>query len=86
VDGIIKDNDALIDFVTSFFHCSSAYHEKTEWRVDIKAIEKLVDLAEIEKRVRQIFSSAEYEKLDDCKKLAIKTFLDTIDGKIEEPL
>jgi len=85
VDNIIKDSEALIDFVTSFFHCSSAYQEKTEWRVDIKSIEKLVDLAEIEKRVRQIFSSAEYEKLDGCKKLAIKTFLDTIDGKIEEP-
>jgi len=46
----------------------------------------LVDLAEIEKRVRQIISSAEYEKLDDCKKPAIKIFLDTIDGKTKEPL
>jgi len=86
MDSIIKDNAALVDFVTSFIHRPSAYQEKTECWVDIKAIEKLVDLAEIEKRVRQIISSAEYEKLDDCKKPAIKIFLDTIDGKTKEPL
>lgn len=86
MDSIIKDNAALIDFVTSFIHRPSAYQEKTECWVDIKAIEKWVDLAEIEKRVRQIISSAEYEKLDDCKKPAIQIFLDTIDGKTKEPL
>ena len=43
-----------------------------------------MDLKEVEPRIRKIFSSSDFEQLDDIKKLAMKTFLDTIDGKIKE--
>jgi len=43
-----------------------------------------VDLKEVEPRIRKVSSSSDFEQLNDRKKLAIKTFLDTIDGKIKE--
>ena len=63
----------------------SDYVARTHWQIDLKSIEKFVDLTEAESRIRKIFSSSDFERLDDRKKLAIKTFLDTIGGKIEEP-
>ncbi|MDK2789456.1 MAG: hypothetical protein PWP07_2701 [Epulopiscium sp.] len=89
VNNMIKNDDGLIDFITSFLSKSksqgmSDYVAKTDWRIDLKSIEEFVDLTELEPRIRKIFSSSDFEQLDDRKKLAIRTFLDTIDGKIKE--
>jgi len=86
VNDMIKSDDGLIDFITSFLtpvppYNSSDSQEKSLWRID-KSIENFVDLKEIEPRVREIFNSPDFAQLDDQKKLAIETFLNTIDGKI----
>ena len=57
---------------------------KMQWRIDLKAIDKLVDSKELEPHVRKIFSSQVYKTLESKKQLAIQTFLDTFDGKIND--
>lgn len=90
VNHMIETDDGLIDFVTSFLsktksHSMSDYVFKTEWKINPKSIEEFVDLKQIEPRIRNIFFSSKFEQMEDNdkRKLAIKTFLDTIDGKIE---
>jgi len=90
VKNTTKNDDGLIDFITSFLskHRSqgvSDYVVKTYWRIQLKNVEVFVDLKVVEPRIRKIFSSSDFEQLDDRKKHAIKTLLDTIDGKIKEP-
>jgi len=89
VKNMIKNDDGLIDFITSFLsksksHVISDYVAKTHWRIHLKNIEEFVDLKEVEPRIRKIFSSSDFEQFDDRKKLAISTFLDSIDGKIKD--
>ena len=89
VNNMIKTDDGLIDFIASFLskstiHGLSDYTAKIDWRINIKNVEEFVDLKEVESRIRKILSSSDFKELDERKKLAIKTFLDTIDGKIKE--
>lgn len=89
INNMIKSDDGLIDLVSSFLTKSTSqslsdYTEKIHWRINIKSIEEFVDLKEAEPRIRKISSSSDFEQLDARKKLAIRTFLDTIDGKIKE--
>ena len=89
VHNMIKTDDGLIDFITSFLskstiHGLSDYTAKIDWRINIKNVEEFVDLKEVESRIRKILSSSDFKELDERKKLAIKTFIDTIDGKIKE--
>jgi predicted KAP-like P-loop ATPase len=89
VKNMIKNDDGLIDFITSFLskstsHGMSDYVTKIHWQIHLKSVEEFVDLKEVEPRIRKIFSSSDFEQLDARKKLAIRTFLDTIDGKIKE--
>lgn len=90
VNHMIENDDGLIDFITSFLsksksHGMSDYVIKINWRIPLKSIEEFVSLKQIESRIRNIFSSPKLEQMDDKdkRKLAIKTFLDTFDGKIE---
>jgi len=89
ISNMIKSDDGLIDLVSSFLtksisHGMSDYVGKIKWRINIKNIEEFVDLKEVEPRIRKISSSSDFEQFDARKKLAIRTFLDTIDGKIKE--
>jgi len=89
VNNMIKTDDGLIDFITSFLskstsHGVSDYVGKIHWRIHLKSVEEFVDLKDVEPRIRKIFSSSDFKELDDRKKLVIRTFLDTIDGKIKD--
>jgi predicted KAP-like P-loop ATPase len=89
VNSTIKNEDGLIDFITGFLsksisHSMSDYVGKTHWKIHLKDVKEFVDLKEIEPRIRNISSSSDFEQLNDRKKLAIRTFLDTIDGKIKD--
>lgn len=88
VKDMIKNDEGLVDFITSFLtrvspHNSSDSQEKRHWRID-GSIENFIDLKEIEPRIRKIFNSPDFAQLDDQKKLAIETFLNSIDGKIND--
>jgi len=86
---MIKSDDGLIDFIAGFLskstsHGMSDYVGKTHWKIHIENVKEFVDLKEIESRIRNISSSSDFEQLNDRKKLAIKIFLDTVDGKIKD--
>jgi len=89
VKNMTKNNDGLVDFIASFLSRSTScgmsdYVAQIHWQINLESVKEFVDLKEVEPRIRKIFSSSDFTQLDDRKKLAIRTFLDTIDGKIKE--
>ncbi|MHC1622972.1 MAG: hypothetical protein ACXQTR_00070 [Candidatus Methanospirareceae archaeon] len=80
VNNMIRNDDGLIDFITSFLS-ESASAETSYWHINLKSVEEFVDLKEIESRLKKIHSSSDFEHLDDQKKLAIETFVSAIDEK-----
>jgi hypothetical protein len=60
------------------------YVGKINWRISLKNIEDFVPIKDIEPRVRNLLSSNRFEKLTAQQKLALNTFVDTIDGKIKD--
>ena len=89
VSEMISDEKGLIIFITSFLsktksHGMSDYVGKIHWRISIKNIEDFVPKEEIEPRIRKIYKKKNFKKLDENKKLAIQTFIDTVDGKIDD--
>ena len=90
VNNMIRNDDGLIDFITSFLSESVSYGSytdrvaETHWHINLKSVEELVDLKEVEPRIREISFSPGFEQLNDRKKLAIKTFVDTFDGKLKD--
>lgn len=89
VSEMISDEKGLITFITSFLsktksHGMSDYVGKIHWRISIKNIEDFVPKEEIEPRIRKISKKKNFKKLDEKKKLAIQTFIDTVDGKIDD--
>lgn len=88
VKDMIKNDEGLVDFITSFLsettnYSSSDYIKKTKWNID-ESIKNFIDLKEIEPRIRKIFNSPDFAQLEDQKKLAIETFLNSIDGEIND--
>ena len=89
VEGIIKTDEGLVDFITSYLHKIKSqgmgnYVWRINWQIGIKSIAEFIDTNEIEPRLRSIFSSEVFDQLDARKQLGVKTFLDTIDGKIKD--
>ncbi len=86
VNDMIKNDESLIDFITSFLSKTTSYssldsEEKIHWRID-ESIKNFVDLKKIKSRIREIFNSPVFAQLEDQKKLTIETFLNAIDGEI----
>ena len=89
VHTLIKDDSGLIGFIKHFLsdvrsHGMSDYVESVSWRINLESVETFVELNDIDKRLRTIKSNPQYKDLEDKDKLAIKTFLDTRDGKIKD--
>lgn len=91
INDMIKNDDGLIDFITSFLSKSTRYSlsdyvSTIHWHIDLKLVEEFVSVKEIEPKIRKIFLSSEYIKFEDQRKLAIQTFIDSIDPKIRNNL
>lgn len=89
VKSIIKKDDSLIAFMTYFLNDIRSsgmtdYVERVSWRINIDNVADFVELDEVDKRLRKIQSSPKYNELRAKEKLAIKTFIDTRDGKIKD--
>ncbi len=89
VKDMIKTDDGLTNFITSSLYKVKSqgvgsYVGRTTWQIGLKNISEFADLKQIEPRIRNIFSSSGFKDLDDKKKLAITTFLGTIDGTIKD--
>jgi len=89
VQSLIKNDKGLIEFIKHFLsdvrsHGMTDYVERVSWRMNLESVATFVDLDEVDKRLRKIQSQPQYNKLDDKGKLAIKTFIDTREGKIKD--
>lgn len=95
VNQMIQDGDGLVNFITSFLstvksqgvgsRVVGSYVGRINWHINLKSIGNFIDVKEIEPRIRNIVSTSQLESLNDRQKLAVTTFLDTIDGKIKDP-
>lgn len=89
VKNIIKNDEGLIDFITAFLTKSTSqtmgdYVYRTHWRINLKSIEEFIKINKIESRIRKIINSNKYTHFDERQKIALRTFIDTIDGKIKD--
>jgi len=89
VKNLLETEEGLVDFITAFLGKSISqgmgdYVGKINWRISLKRIEDFVPVSQIELRVRDIVSSNKYEKLTEQQKLALRTFVDTVEGKVKD--
>ncbi len=89
VKNLLETEEGLVDFITaslgkSISHGMGDYVGKIDWRISLKNIEDFVPIKDIEPRIRNIISSNRFQKLTSQQKLALNTFIDTIDGKIKD--
>lgn len=85
----IRSDTGLVNFITSFLNQSSShgmsdYVSRMNWRMELKSIDHFVSTKVIELRIRKLSLSPQYNDLEDKQKIAIKTFLDAYDGKVDD--
>ncbi len=85
---LIQNDDGLIDFITAFLnksrsHGISDYVARINWYINLKNVGDFVEVDQIVPRLRAILSGGAFEQLEERKQLAVRTFLDTYDGKIK---
>ena len=90
VNQVIQDDSGLVAFITSFLSPVTSqdvgsYVGRTNWHINLKSIGHFIDVQKIEPRIRNIISTSRFKSLDERQQLAVKIFLDTIDGKIKDP-
>jgi predicted KAP-like P-loop ATPase len=89
VQSLIADDNGLMQFIKHFLsdvrsHGMSDYVESIRWRINLESVEAFVDLNEVDKRLRKVRSAPNFKELEEKEQLAINTFLDTRDGKIND--
>ena len=88
VEALVKSDEGLLDFITALLskrqsHGLSDYVVTISWHINLKNVGDFVNVEQIVPRLRKILSSDIFNQLEDRKQLAIRTFLDTYDGKIK---
>lgn len=89
VKNLLETEEGLLDFVTGFLgksisHGMGDYVGKVNWRISLKHIGDFVPVEQIESKIRDIISSDKYERLTEQQKLALRTFVDTANGKVKD--
>ena len=86
VNNMVKNDVGLINFIVRSLNkvfTYSGYTKKIKWEINLKDIENFVNLSEIEARIRKIYLSSNFKKLNQQKQRALKLFLDAYNGKSE---
>lgn len=86
VNDLVQDDDGLVIFITALegkatVHSMSDHVGRIEYRINLTSIEGFVPVSLIEPRLRKIASSIAFSSLLPERQRAVKTFLDTFDGK-----
>lgn len=84
---MIKDDEGLVIFVTALeskamVQSVSDHVGRIEYRISLKTVEDFVPVNSIEPRLRAIASAPLFDELTPERKRAIRTFIDTVDGKV----
>lgn len=90
ITNMIETDEGLINFISGFLsestsHGMSDYVAEKHKHINLESIGKLVDIGEIEPRIRELRSSTKINQLGEKEQKVINLFLDTYDGKVETP-
>jgi len=80
--GVVRLIEAFVG--KSYSHGMGDYVGRVSWTIDLKAVSDFISVDELTPRVRAILSGSECHGLEPDKRQALQTFIDTLDGKIEE--
>ena len=88
VKAMIVDDDGLLALLArfegkAFVHGMSDHVERVEYRISLKTVEDFLQVTAIEPRLRAILASENFKDLGESQQRAVKTFLDTVDGKTD---
>lgn len=88
VDAMAKDDEGLLALLAGFegnaFVSSGSDHvSRIEYRISLKTVEDFLQMKAIEPRLRGIAASDRFNNVPANHQRAVKTFLDTVDGKAE---
>ena len=86
VDNLIASDDGLVQLMVCFENKvfsrgMSDRVARVEYRINLKTVEEFVPIKSIEPRLRTIHSSSNFSNYAADEQRAVKTFLDTVDGK-----
>jgi predicted KAP-like P-loop ATPase len=89
VNNLILTDEGLSNFIRAFLgrvvsYGSGDYGERVNWKINTKEIATFIDLSEIVPRIRALLDSDKIKKYSEKQVLALKTFIDTYDGKIKK--
>jgi predicted KAP-like P-loop ATPase len=88
VRSMAQDNEGLLMLLAgfegkAFVSSGSDRVSRVEYRINLKTVEEFLQLDSIEPRLRAIVVSEGFSNLRADHQRAVKTFLDTVDGKAE---
>ncbi len=88
VRDLIATTEGLIVFLTAFLGQSISQTvgdrvSKKEWRIETKNIADFTNIEDITARAREVMASDAYAELEERQRIAVKIYLDIVDGKIE---
>jgi predicted KAP-like P-loop ATPase len=89
VRGLVSTDDGLIQLLYAFVgksysHGMGDYVSRVEWRINLKSVANFIAVDELTPKVRTIVGSAEFQNLSQDNQRALQTFIDTVDGKVNE--
>lgn len=88
VDAMAKDDEGLLALLAAFegkafVSSGSDRVSRVEYRISLKTVEDFLQIRAIEPRLRAIVASDQFNRMPADHQRAVKTFLDTVDGKAE---
>jgi predicted KAP-like P-loop ATPase len=89
IRNLLQTDEGLVAFVAAFSgksvsHGMGDYVSRISWKTSLKSIGDFVPVKEIEQRVRSIVASETFAKLEERQRMALKAFVDTLDGKVDD--
>jgi len=90
INNMIENDEGLINFITAFLKdikrssLSDYTYNSSKVKIDLKEIAEFIEIKNILPRVRNIVNSERFHTFDEKQKIALQTFIDTVDGKIKD--
>lgn len=81
-DGLIQLIQAFVG--KSYSHGFGDYVGQVNWRINLKSVADFIPVDELTPKVRTIMGDAEFHNLSPDNQRALQTFINTVDGKVEE--
>lgn len=88
VDAMAKGDEGLLTLLAgfegkAFVSNGSDRGSRVEYQISIKTVEEFLQINAIEPRLREIAASEKFKSMPGEHQRAVKTFLDTVDGKVD---